>query len=183
VLDVSVDPDYVMGNPDVICEYVVPIRFEDRLLGLIDMESASADSFTDENRVMLDVLAAQVAGAIHLVSANQRLSEIVRKVVEKSAALEQANAQLRQANDSLQRLSHIDGLTGVGNRRRFDHSLRSEWRRARRHRHELSRVLIDIDDLKAYNDGYGHLAGDECLKRIAAALNAAMNRPGGLLAR
>jgi diguanylate cyclase (GGDEF)-like protein len=183
VPDVNVDPDYVMGNPDVICEYVVPIRFEDRLLGLIDMESANAESFSEENRVMLDALAAQVAGAIHLTSANQRLSEINREVAEKSAALEKANAQLREANDTLQRLSHSDGLTGIGNRRRFDQGLRSQWRRARRHGHELSLVLIDIDDFKAYNDGYGHLAGDECLKRVAAALNAATKQPGSLLAR
>lgn len=183
VPDVRVDPDYIMGNPDVICEYVLPIRFEDRLLGLIDMESASAESFTEENRVMLDALAAQVAGAIHLASANQHLSEVNRQVAEKSAALELANAQLREANNTLQRLSHIDGLTGVGNRRRFDQGLRSQWRRARRHSHELSLLLIDVDDFKAYNDGYGHLAGDDCLKRIAGALNGALKHPGGLIAR
>ena len=183
VPDVRADPDYIMGNPDVICEYVLPIRFEDRLLGLIDMESASAESFSEENRIMLDALAAQVAGAIHLVSANQHLSEVNREVAEKSAALELANAQLREANSTLQRLSHIDGLTGVGNRRRFDQGLRSQWRQARQKRQELSLLFIDIDDFKAYNDGYGHLAGDDCLKRIAAALNAALKHPGGLLAR
>ncbi|MDR3385894.1 MAG: diguanylate cyclase [Rudaea sp.] len=183
VPDVSVDPDYIMGNPDVVSEYVVPIRFEDRLLGLIDMESATVESFSEESRVMLDALAAQVAGAIHLTGTNQRLSEINREVAEKSAALERANAQLRAANDTLQRLSHIDGLTGVGNRRRFDQGLRSAWRQARRHRHDLSLILIDIDDFKAYNDGYGHLAGDECLKRIASALEAATDQPGALLAR
>jgi diguanylate cyclase (GGDEF)-like protein len=183
VPDVRLDPDYIMGNPDVICEYVLPIRFEDRLLGLIDMESASAESFSEENRVMLDALAAQVAGAIHLVSANQHLSEVNREVAEKSAALELANAQLREANNTLQRLSHIDGLTGVGNRRRFDQGLRSQWRQARRQRQELSLLFIDIDDFKAYNDGYGHLAGDDCLKRIAGALNAALKHPDGLVAR
>lgn len=183
VPDVRVDPDYAMGNPAVRCEYVVPIRFHDRLLGLLDMESTSSESFTQENRVMLDVLAAQVAGAIHLVSTNQRLSDIVREVAEKSAALEHANAQLREANETLQGLSNSDGLTGVANRRRFDRGLRSEWRRAYRERSELSLLLIDIDDFKAYNDGYGHLAGDDCLKRVAGALNAATNRPGDLFAR
>jgi diguanylate cyclase (GGDEF)-like protein len=183
VADVSKDPDYFMANPDVRCEYAVPVRFHDRLLGLIDMESASAESFSDENRVMLNALAAQVAGAIHLAATNQRLSQINHEVAEKSLALERANAQLRVANDTLLRLSHIDGLTGVGNRRRFDQGLRSEWRRARRHHLELSLLLIDIDDFKAYNDGYGHLAGDDCLKRIAAALRSALIRPGDLLSR
>jgi diguanylate cyclase (GGDEF)-like protein len=183
VPDVSVDPDYVVGNPAVRSEYVVPIRFQDRLLGLIDMESTSAESFTEENRVMLDALAAQVTGAIHLVSTNQRLSQIVEEVAEKSAALEKANAQLREANETLQRLSNSDGLTGIANRRRFDRGLRSEWRRAYRHRANLSLLLLDIDDFKAYNDGYGHLAGDDCLKRIAAALSAATTRPDALFAR
>ena len=183
VPDVRADPDYAMGNPAVRCEYVVPIRFHDRLVGLIDMESTSVESFTEENRAMLAVLAAQVAGAIHLVSTNQRLSDIVREVAEKSAALEQANAQLREANATLQRLSNSDGLTGVANRRRFDRGLRSEWRRAYREHAELSLLLIDIDDFKAYNDGYGHLAGDDCLKRIAGAWNRATSRPGDLFAR
>ena len=183
VPDVRTDPDYVMGNPAVVSEYVVPIRFQDRLLGLIDMESSSAESFSEENRVMLDALAAQVTGAIHLVSTNQRLSEIVREVAEKSAALEKANAQLRDANDTLRRLSNSDGLTGIANRRRFDRGMRSEWRRAYRHHSELSLLLLDIDDFKAYNDGYGHLAGDDCLKRIAAALSTAITRPDALVAR
>jgi diguanylate cyclase (GGDEF)-like protein len=183
VPDVSVDPDYAMGNPAVRCEFVVPIRFRDRLVGLIDMESTSAKSFTEENRAILTVLAAQVAGAIHLVSTNQRLSDSVREVAEKSAALELVNAQLREANDTLRRLSNSDGLTGVANRRRFARDLRSEWRRAYRDQSELSLLLIDIDDFKAYNDGYGHLAGDDCLKRIANALNMGTNCPGSLLAR
>ncbi len=183
VPDVRADPDYAMGNPAVRCEYVVPIRFHDRLVGLIDMESTSVESFTEENRAMLAVLAAQVAGAIHLVSTNQRLSDIVREVAEKSAALEHANAQLREANATLQRLSNSDGLTGVANRRRFDRGLRSEWRRAYREHADLSLLLIDIDDFKAYNDGYGHLAGDDCLKRIAGAWNRATSRPGDLFAR
>ena len=85
--------------------------------------------------------------------------------------------------DRLQRLSNSDGLTGIANRRRFDGGLRSEWRRARRHHCELSLLLLDIDDFKAYNDGYGHLAGDDCLKHIAAALNTTIKRPGALVAR
>ncbi|MEO8802161.1 MAG: diguanylate cyclase [Rudaea sp.] len=183
VPNVGIDPDYVMGNPAVRCEYVVPIRFRRRLLGLIDMESASLESFSEENRSMLDALAAQVAGAIHLTVTNQRLSEINDEVAEKSVALERANVQLREANESLRRLSFMDGLTGVANRRRFDQALRSEWRRARRERSELSLLLLDIDDFKSFNDGYGHVAGDDCLQRIAAALSAAMSASGGVLAR
>ena len=73
-------------------------------------------------------------------------------------------------------------LTGVANGD-VSLDLRNEWRRAYRNHSELSLLLIDIDDFKAYNDGYGHLAGDDCLKRIANALNAATSGPGDLLAR
>lgn len=183
VPDVGLDPDYVMGNRAVNAEYVLPIRFRDRVLGLIDMEGVSADSFSAENRQMLRALADQVAGAIYLARANERLREINRVVEEKSVALELANVRLRDANAALERLSNLDGLTGVANRRRFDEGLRREWRRARRRGRSLGLLLIDIDDFKAYNDGYGHLAGDDCLKRVAALLRDKLHRAEDLLAR
>ena len=183
VPDVTLDPDYVMGNPAVRAEYVVPIRFRRQLLGMIDMESTSVESFSAKNRSMLDALAAQVAGAIHLTSTNRSLSATNRIVAEKSAALEQANAKLHAANAVLNRLSNLDGLTAIANRRRFVRALRSEWRRARRNCCLLGLLLIDIDDFKAYNDGYGHQAGDDCLKRVAMAMQNALPRDEYLLAR
>ena len=83
----------------------------------------------------------------------------------------------------LEDFSFRDGLTGVPNRRKFDAVLDEEWDAARRHTQPLSLILIDIDFFKQYNDHYGHVQGDECLKRVGAALSAAASRPRDLLAR
>jgi diguanylate cyclase (GGDEF)-like protein len=91
--------------------------------------------------------------------------------------------QLDDANQELQRLSAVDGLTGVANRRHFDISLAREWRRARRGRHCLSLLLCDVDHFKSFNDTYGHQAGDECLKAVARILQSHAKRPADLVAR
>ena len=91
--------------------------------------------------------------------------------------------ELKRRGDLLKRISLTDGLTGIANRRRFDEALEREWRRCRRHQAPLSLVLMDIDHFKAYNDRYGHLAGDDTLCRVAEALAAAVGRPGDLAAR
>ncbi|MGF6771559.1 diguanylate cyclase (GGDEF)-like protein/PAS domain S-box-containing protein [Paraburkholderia sp. GAS199] len=82
----------------------------------------------------------------------------------------------------LEALSFKDGLTGVGNRREFDAVLQREWSVARRNNAPLSLVMVDIDFFKSYNDYYGHVQGDECLKRVAGVLSAAV-RPGDFVGR
>jgi diguanylate cyclase (GGDEF)-like protein/PAS domain S-box-containing protein len=93
------------------------------------------------------------------------------------------NEKLEEVNVMLQQLSSIDGLTSIANRRYFDESLEREWRRAIRKKTELSLVMIDIDHFKSFNDTYGHLSGDECIKTVAQVLNSSVNRPGDLAAR
>jgi diguanylate cyclase (GGDEF)-like protein len=89
----------------------------------------------------------------------------------------------RQKAAELHRLSVVDLLTGIANRRAFDETLDQEWRRAMRHNTELSLVLIDVDYFKQFNDTYGHLAGDQCLRTVAQVLAAGMRRAGELAAR
>ncbi len=91
--------------------------------------------------------------------------------------------ELRRANEELQHLAHSDSLTGVSNRRRFEEFLADEWRRAVRFKTEMSLVLLDIDHFKLFNDTYGHVAGDEALRKVAAALTGTTHRPTDLLAR
>jgi two-component system, chemotaxis family, response regulator WspR len=98
-------------------------------------------------------------------------------------ALDALRRKLEESNAELQRLTHLDGLTGVANRRRFDEFLDSEWRRARRNGLPLSLALMDIDYFKRFNDTYGHQGGDECLRQVASALASAVRRAGDLLAR
>jgi len=90
---------------------------------------------------------------------------------------------LEEANQKLERLSFLDGLTNIANRRRFDEFLEREWRRGLRDGTPISVVMTDIDFFKAYNDTYGHEAGDDILKKVAAALSATLNRPADLAAR
>jgi diguanylate cyclase (GGDEF)-like protein len=87
------------------------------------------------------------------------------------------------ANATLQELAHRDGLTGLPNRRVFDETIDLEWRRARRAREPISIMMIDVDFFKAYNDHYGHLQGDDCLRQIAGALQGVARRPTDRVAR
>jgi diguanylate cyclase (GGDEF)-like protein len=98
-----------------------------------------------------------------------------------SGALYGRMIELTQA---LQRLSDQDALTGLANRRQFDSVLAREWRRAARMPNEpLSVLLMDIDHFKQFNDRYGHVAGDACLRQVAAALGASVGRAGDMVAR
>jgi diguanylate cyclase (GGDEF)-like protein len=91
--------------------------------------------------------------------------------------------ELKYLRDRLKEQTLVDGLTGLPNRRRFDEQLRAEWNRAQRHGKPLSILMIDIDFFKKYNDTYGHLGGDDCLKSVAAALLGQAKRGTDLMAR
>jgi diguanylate cyclase (GGDEF)-like protein len=91
--------------------------------------------------------------------------------------------ELKHYQDKLRNLSLMDGLTGIANRRRFDQYLDMEWQRCTRNAHPLSVVMGDVDFFKAYNDGYGHGQGDECLRKVAQVFEQALRRPGDLAAR
>jgi len=162
VENVRADPDYVAGNEAVEAEYIVPLRASGRILGVLNLESTRADTFTPYVRQVFDNLAAQLAGAVHLSNLNR---------------------QLEQANQELERLSTLDGLTGVANRRHFDTALRREWRRAARDHSPLTVMLADLDHFKPLNDARGHPHGDFCLKRVAETLGSALRRTGDTVAR
>lgn len=91
--------------------------------------------------------------------------------------------QLEGANRELQLLSSLDGLTGIANRKHFDEILEKEWRRGLRDSKPVSLILMDIDYFKDYNDNYGHLAGDDCLKKVAKKIKDLLKRPGDVVAR
>lgn len=110
------------------------------------------------------------------VRAMQRIAQMRYSLLVVTRKLDEANRELR-------RLSSVDGLTGIANRRCFDETLAREWRRAMRNQQPLSLVLIDVDAFKQYNDGYGHQDGDTCLKTVASTLAQALRRPTDLAAR
>lgn len=108
-----------------------------------------------------------------LAGSNQVLEQ---KVLTRTAELEEANRQLEV-------LSATDGLTGLANRRKFNAVWDAEWQRAQRHGLPLALAMVDVDHFKAYNDHYGHQAGDECLQQIARILERSVQRTGELAAR
>jgi len=99
------------------------------------------------------------------------------------AALHESQRELMAANIELQRLSSMDGLTALNNRRRFDEYASIEWRRALRERVTFGLLLIDVDQFKPYNDAKGHLAGDEVLRRVGETIRNCCRRPTDLPAR
>lgn len=97
--------------------------------------------------------------------------------------VEDRTSELAEANESLRNLANSDGLTKIGNRRRFASFLADEWHRAIRFKTPISLLLIDIDHFKQFNDTYGHQAGDECLQLVAESLAKTIHRPTDLVAR
>ena len=144
----------------------------------------------------VDLQLAFAAGAIDYVAKPISKIELLTRVrcvlrlvheIERRRAREQelleVMRQLQEANQMLLRLSCLDGLTGITNRRQFDDFLDQEWRRATRESTPLSLIMLDIDYFKTYNDGHGHQAGDECLRQVAQLISSHVNRPGDLVAR
>lgn len=95
----------------------------------------------------------------------------------------QLNQELLELNHQLERMAHLDGLTQVANRFAFDQSLQNEWQRLSREQLPLSLILCDVDYFKAYNDNYGHPAGDKCLQEVAHVLMESVRRPADFVAR
>ena len=162
IVDVDADPDYVAGHPDVRSEYLVPIRHRQRLHGVLNIESTRADFFDAEACAVFDAVADMVAGAIHFA----RMAE-----------------DLTRANRKLERLSMIDGLTGIANRRGFDQHLREEWARMALEGRPLALLLADADAFKPLNDALGHLHGDECLRELARVCERFVSGERDLVAR
>lgn len=111
----------------------------------------------------------------------KRLVNQIKLRAQAQQKLLSAREKLVEMNKTLQKMALEDGLTGVANRRQFDVTLANEFNRAKRERHSLGLLMIDVDHFKKYNDTYGHPAGDVCLQKIGKLIK--MNRPGDLSAR
>lgn len=111
---------------------------------------------------------------------NPRVLESIIKAMGRIADMKKA---LREANKELEKLAHYDGLTQILNRRGFDEALERYWKQSQRDDSDISLILIDVDHFKLYNDHYGHMQGDDCLKEVAKALEGALLRPIDLAAR
>ncbi|MDF2788659.1 MAG: cph2 5 [Neobacillus sp.] len=108
--------------------------------------------------------------AYHLSIYISNSNAAVRELNVSLKKLQESELELNKANEFLNRLSYIDGLTGIGNRRHFDDVLNKEWSNLRTTNSPITLLMFDIDYFKKYNDTYGHLAGDQCLQIITSAI-------------
>ncbi|HSH36609.1 GGDEF domain-containing protein [Schnuerera sp.] len=121
---------------------------------------------------------------IYLVNKFSKLNKKLElDVMERTQELYETNELLRKANAELERISMVDGLTNISNRRYFDIVLQKAWRIGMRERQPLALIMIDIDNFKMFNDTYGHLAGDQCLKIVADVIKKVAKRSGDFVAR
>ncbi len=167
------------------------VRLEGQQLGLYDTRFGSA-LMVLLSSIFCVIAVAWTATTLHKVDLIRKLGEeeILRlnaglelRVRERTHELSQVSSQLRLVNGALELLSQQDGLTGLHNRRFFDTHLGDQVAIARRYGRPLALVLCDVDSFKAYNDHYGHQAGDECLKRVAVALRSCCRRTADMAAR
>ena len=103
--------------------------------------------------------------------------------VELEETLHKTMDDLAASNQKLERLSSIDGLTEIANRRCFDEYLEREWSLATRNKLPIALIFIDVDYFKLFNDTYGHQAGDDCLRQVAQTISESLNRPADMVAR
>jgi diguanylate cyclase (GGDEF)-like protein len=147
----------------------MPLEAMGREVGFLFFSSQTPRVYTEDHARLLERISGQVSLAIEKSRLYDSLLETTR--------------QLEDANERLERAASTDGLTDVANRRVFDERLETEWRRCRRSQQPLSLLMIDIDHFKRFNDLHGHVAGDECLKAVAAAMSTTITRAADLVAR
>lgn len=161
---------------------------------LLDVQMPGMDGFELCAQLKADALLRPIA--VIFVTSNDRpedetraleagAADFISKPFNPAVVRARVRAQLtiKLQADLLREMAFVDGLTGVHNRRHFDERLEAEAQRARRGRSSLALLLADVDFFKRYNDGYGHLAGDDGLRRVAQALKSSLRRPTDVLSR
>lgn len=152
--DVTREPAYLGLSPGMHSELCVPIKIGERVIGVINAESRHLDAFSAADERLMTTFAGQLATAIEKI----------------------------RLFDQVQQLAITDSLTGVSNRRHFFDLAKREFDRARRYRHSLCAIMLDIDRFKRVNDSYGHATGDEVLREVAKCCQRKL-REVDLLAR
>ena len=188
--------DYVAGfnaNLQLVMWLTLGIAAIGALIG-VALSGWLARPLNDINRHAERIAGGEWAGNIEVSARIREFAELGRSFNTMAASLREAfsglelrvaerTRALAQANGELERMATLDGLTHIANRRRFDAVMQQEWRRCLRERCPLALLMLDVDEFKAYNDEYGHQAGDEVLIRIAAASDEQMKRSTDTAAR
>lgn len=149
----------------------------------VAQSKAGVDHEADYRAICKDGSYVWIRDVVHVVRTEDGTVESLIGFMFDISERKKTEEQLLALQRELQDLSFKDGLTGVANRRRFDTLVDVEWNAAKRSQRPISLIMFDIDFFKQYNDRYGHIHGDDCLKRVAESLRAAAARPRDFLAR
>jgi diguanylate cyclase (GGDEF)-like protein len=133
--------------------------------------------------VELERLMLNPAGDVKATLQSLTFSKAPEEIVSLSRSFHRLLSESQELTSQLKALASTDGLTAVGNRRRFDEVLDQEWKRGLRSGHPLSLLLLDVDHFKAYNDRWGHVQGDICLQSIAKVISSQVRRSSDLVCR
>ncbi|MBD2152474.1 PleD family two-component system response regulator [Pseudanabaena sp. FACHB-1277] len=161
---------------------VIFISARDEVLDKVQAFAVGAVDYITKPFQIAEVLA-RVDNQITLRKLQKQLQEQNELLKEEISHRILAEAMLQEANVQLERLVNLDGLTKLANRRCFDEYLEQEWQRLAREQLFLALIMCDIDFFKNYNDSYGHIVGDDCLKKVSALIQQSVRRPADLAAR
>lgn len=201
--------DPYFARYQVLSVLCVPLMIQGQVKGIVYLENdTAAGVFTQDRFALLRYLGGQIAISIENALVYQKLEQKVgertqdierqrqelqnqydtirhlnQRLTEENDERKLAELRLQDANQQLQILATTDGLTGLSNRRHFNQVLQQQYLHCKRHELPFSLLICDLDEFKAYNDHYGHQAGDECLIAVAECFNSVVKRPGDLVAR
>ena len=167
-------------------DWVARMHPEDRdaVVGFcVSQSQAGVDHEADYRALTRDGGYVWIRDVVHVVrDASGEVDSLVGFMFDISER-KQAEEERMRLHRELEQLSLTDGLTGIANRRMFDQRLKKEWSESRRNGSPLSLVVLDLDHFKQFNDAHGHVAGDDCLRRVAALLRGVAQRPRDVVAR
>lgn len=153
-----------------------PLILENEVIGVVTVQSKNKNAYDQHSLDSIRALVSYIAIAINNAEKSQKLAKEI--VIRKKSEIE-----LEQMNKKLQKLSELDGLTCIPNRRMFDSVLEQEWEKAINCAQPLSLLLIDVDQFKEYNDHYGHQEGDRVLVEVAHTLLNTPKRKSDFIGR
>ncbi|MBC2658456.1 diguanylate cyclase [Pseudomonas sp. MSSRFD41] len=194
-LDISKWEIFTLIKPDINSGTVTIKSFVDGVKRIISFRRVNGYPLVvlaafDRNEVLSDwrsesfaSLLISVILLLILSLTGHRLTTLIRKQIQTQRALQASQRNYIKANNALKSMALKDGLTGIPNRRHFDLFLETEINQRKRKNNDISLIIIDIDFFKLYNDHYGHVQGDECLKSVALIIQNNVNRSGDLAAR
>ena len=179
-------PDYFrIMQGTLVSRFIISLFVIPFLYGYLYWQSNRKNEVIS-NRPVLTILNQVFKMELELSQAQQEIARRKKAEVERDqliGQLRESRERYKQLSEKLRKASITDELTGIPNRRFFNYELEREWKRATRENTSISVVIFDIDHFKEYNDNFGHIDGDTCLKNIAQELATTFNRPTDIFAR